>query len=328
MQPMSIRVNQPARSTDIFSRVLSRFLIALLMLTLAPLTVAVFAQDAEPELPPEEQAKKHFNRALELTGEAASDKLKATEMLAEYDLCLKLDPNFVDAYTNLGAYHFTKKNYAQAEKNFKKALELDATDTTVYDNLGKTYTALHKYPEAQQAFESGVSADAAYAGGQKELGKLLYKQKKYKEAIAWLDKYNIQVTDDYYSHYLAGKAHKNLKDNTTALKEFRKTLKLKKNYANAHNGMGQIYLAQEKFGKAIAAYRQSVKYNPKGYRAFYNLAIAIQSSDPDDLEGSIAAWKRALKVAKKIPKAKDIAKTAASQIKELEKQKTNQDMND
>ncbi len=325
---MFVRVNQPAKRADIYSHFLGRLLAALaLLFTLALLSVPVFAQDAEPELPPEEQAKKHFNRALELKDEAASDELKATEMLAEYDLCLKLDPTYVDAYTNLGVHHFAMKNYAQAEKNFKKASELDATDTTVFDNLGKTYTALHKYPEAQQAFEAGVSANAEYAGGQKELGKLLYKQKKYKESIAWLDKYNSKVTDDHYAHYLAGKSHKNMKDITSALKEFRATLKLKKNYANAHNAMGQIYLAQEKFGKAIAAYRQSVKYNPKGYRAFYNLAIAIQSNDPDDLDAGIAAWKQALKVAKKIPKAKDIARTAASQIKELEKQKTNQDMN-
>jgi len=296
--------------------------------TIALLSVPLFSQEAEPELPPEEQAKQHFNRALELKDEAASDPLKETEMLAEYDLCLKLDPNFVDAYTNLGVYHFGKKNYALAENNFKHASELDATDTTVFDNLGKTYTKLRKYQEAQTAFEAGVEANAQYAGGQKELGKLLYKQKKYKEALVWLDKYNSMVSDDYYSHYLAGKSHKKLKDKTSALREFQATLKLKKSYANAHNAIGQIYLAQESFAKAVAAYRKSVKYNPKGYRAFYNLAIAIQSNDPDDLDASIAAWKRTLKVAKKIPKAKDIAKTAANQIKELEKQKTNKEMSD
>lgn len=325
---MSVKLYQAFKSGEIYSRSFGKPWAALaLMFILTVLSVPILAQEAEPELPPEEQAKKHFNRALELKDSAAIDQLKATEMLAEYDLCLKLDPNFVDAYTNLGVHHFSKKNYAQAEKNFKKASELDATDTTVFDNLGKTYTALHKYPEAQKAFEAGVSANAEYAGGQKELGKLLYKQKKYKEAVSWLDKYNGKVTDDHFAHYLAGKSHKNLKDNASALKEFRVALKIKKNYANAHNGMGQIYLAQEKFAKAIAAYRKSVKYNPKGYRAFYNLAIAIQSNNPDDLKASIAAWKQALKVAKKIPKAKDIAKTAASQIKELEKQKTNKDMN-
>ncbi|MFQ5608343.1 MAG: tetratricopeptide repeat protein, partial [Candidatus Zixiibacteriota bacterium] len=90
------------------------------------------AQDAEPELPPAEQAKEHYNRAQELRAEAASDPLKETEMIAEYTLCLKLDPNYVDAYTNLGAHYFTKKNFAEAEKNFKKAVELSPNDTTVY----------------------------------------------------------------------------------------------------------------------------------------------------------------------------------------------------
>ncbi|MFQ5607220.1 MAG: tetratricopeptide repeat protein, partial [Candidatus Zixiibacteriota bacterium] len=122
-------------------------------------------------------------------------------------------------------------------------------------------------------------------------------------------------------------SHRKLKSFPAALKEYRATIRIKKDYANAHNGMGRIYLTQEKYGKAIAAYRQSVKYNPKGYRAYYNLAIAIQSNDPDDLEASIAGWKQALRVAKKIPKAKDIAKRSAEQIEKLEKQKTNQDLN-
>ncbi|MCH7879862.1 MAG: hypothetical protein IH914_11180, partial [candidate division Zixibacteria bacterium] len=34
--------------------------------TIALLSVPLFSQEAEPELPPEEQAKQHFNRALEL----------------------------------------------------------------------------------------------------------------------------------------------------------------------------------------------------------------------------------------------------------------------
>lgn len=287
-------------------------------------SAVIQAQDDAPaeSLPPEEEAKQQFNLALELS----QDPTKETEMLSAYNACIMLDPTYVDAYVNLGVFHFGKKEYAEAEKQLKKAVELSPSDTSVLDNLGKTYVVLRKTEDAVKAFKAAIAADAAYAGGHKELGKLHYKQKKYALAAEELGKYNQLSAGDHYAHYLAGKSYDKLKKSTKALNEFNAAIKAKKNYSQAHRAKAGIYLKQEKFSKAIAAYRTGIKYSAKDYRALYNLAIALQSSDPDNLDQAIAAWKRFLKIGKNIPKAKDMAATAKQQIKDLQKQKTNRAM--
>ncbi|HSG99165.1 MAG TPA: tetratricopeptide repeat protein [candidate division Zixibacteria bacterium] len=280
------------------------------------LPAAVLAQDGG-DLPAEEQAKQHFNAALEYS----KDPSKVTEMVSEYLLCLKKDPNFVDAYINLGVHYFGKKDYAEAEKNFKKAAELAPSDTTVFDNLGKTYVVLRKYADAEKAFSSGITANAAYLSGHKQLGDIFYKQQKYKESIAALEKYTTAASDDHTAFYTLGKAYEKVGDDTKALAAYKKTVQIDPNYVNAHNALGQMYLSQEKFSLAISSYRKSIQLNPKGYRAYYNLAIAVQSSDPENYDASLQAWRDAYKACKNVPKAKDLASQAQELIAELEKVK-------
>ena len=294
----------------------------LLALILATATGA-FGQDSATvdtaNLPPEEKAKLHFNKAQEISSSPARE----AEMVSEYKECLKLDPTFVDAHINLGAYYFGKEKYADAEKHFKSASEINPEDTTALSNLGKTYYELRKFKEAIDAFEGALDADPAYIGGHKELGKIYYRQKKYKDALESLDEYHLSVSDDHYSHWLAGKSYHKLKKSDKAIEEFKKSVKVKKKYAPAHKAMGQIYLSQEKFSSAVKAYRNTVKYNFKDYLSYYNLAIAIESNNPDDLDTNIAAWKKALKMARKDPRGKSMVTNAESHIEELEKQKAN-----
>ncbi|MCH9031597.1 MAG: tetratricopeptide repeat protein [candidate division Zixibacteria bacterium] len=324
--PDSFRSN----SISNYRRYLGRYLAIVFALTLVSPTGA-FGQDSATldldsatvdtaSLPNEEKAKLHFNKAQEISSSPARE----AEMVSEYKECLKLDPTFVSAHINLGVHYFGKEKYADAEKHFKSASELNPEDTTALSNLGKTYYELRKFKEAIHAFEGALDGDPAYVGGHKELGKIYYKQKKYKDALESLDEYHLSVSDDHYSHWLAGKSYHKLKKNSKAIAEFKKSIRVKKKYAPTHKSLGVIYYAQGDFAKAVKAYRNAVKYNSKDYRSYYNLAIAIQANDPEDLTANIAAWKRALKMAKKHPRGKSIVTTAQSQIEKLEKQKANE----
>ncbi|MBN4076381.1 tetratricopeptide repeat protein [Gemmatimonas aurantiaca] len=297
---------------------------ALCILALALSNVQALVAQETADLPPEEQAKQHFNSALEYS----KDPSKTLEMMAEYQLCLKSDPNYVDAYVNLGVHFFGKKNYAEAEKNFKKAVELSPTDTTAFGNLGRTYTKLRKYDDAEKTLKSGLAVNSEFIGAHKQLGNIYYKRKRYQDAITSFEAFTAKTTSDHTAYYVTGRSYGKLGKSAKAISALKQSLKLKPKYINAHNALGQIYLKQENYSKAIAAYRKSVKLKPKQSRAWYNLAIAIQSSDPENLDGAIAAWRNTYKACKNVARSKDLATAAQEQIAQLKKQKENASLND
>ncbi len=241
-------------------------------------------------------------------------------MVGELTLAIKADPDYPPPYLKLGVHQYRTKNYKSAEDNLKKAAKLSPDDTVVLGNLGKLYIALRKRDDAEKLFVAAVEANKDFVGAYRELGDLYYRQKRYKESIDALEKYNNKVTDDHLSHFRAGKVYRKLKRLDKAVGEYRKALSIKSDFAQAYSALGQIYLADENFEEAIEAYSSSVQYNPKGYRSFFNLAIAIQSAHPDSLDRSLAAWRQALRIARNNPRVTDIVPIAEIQITELEKQ--------
>ncbi len=282
------------------------------VLPVADSTVA----DSTVTLSPREQAEQHYQAALDY----AKDPTKNIEMMSELTLAIQSDPKFAPPYFKLGIYHYQNRNYKEAEDKLKKAAELSPNDTTTLNTLAKLYVALRKRDEAEKTFLAAIAADKNFIGGYRELGDLYYREKRYEESITALAKYNKKVADDPVAHFRAGKAYRKLKKYDQAIEEYQKAIEIKEDFAQAYSALGQIYLADEKFEEAIEAYLNSVHYNPKGYRSFFNLAVAIQSAHPDSLDASLAAWRQALRMARNNPRVTDIVPIAEIQITELEKQ--------
>ena len=265
-----------------------------------------------------EEAKKQFNSALELS------KMKGSEKAAidVYEGILKLDPAYYDVYINVGALYFKIEDFAKAEESFKKAVELKPTDTAALSNLGATYEKLRKFPIAEQTFLAAVKAEPKYLTGYRELGFLNYKQGKFKECAENLDKFTAGFPDDAVA--LTRKAQALQKDNNTAkaIEALNAAVTVKPSHAEAYRVLGQIYLGQEGYEMAIAAFQSATKHDAGDYRSWYNLAVAQESKFPDDLAANLAAWEHALKAARKSPKGKDLAIQAEQRLAELKKLKS------
>ena len=95
---------------------------------------------------------------------------------------------------------------------------------------------------------------------------------------------------------------------------------MKSNY-NAHSSLGSIYLAQEKYNSAAGAFSAAMKADKKKYRAAYNYAIAVESSNPEDYDTNIANWEKFINLAKNNPKAKNDVGIAREHVAELKKAK-------
>jgi tetratricopeptide (TPR) repeat protein len=245
-----------------------------------------------------------------------------------YKAAIAADENLADAYFNLGSIYFAQKNYIDAAKNFKQVTERDPSSAEGFANYGKVLFVQKKYSDAMAAYQSALEADPNHAEAEKELGKLYYKQgskenpEAYDKAIEMLQKYLKNDSTDSYSHYLCAMAYKKRKSYKNAIKNFEKAIKYNANHYESLNGLAGIHLTQQRYSQAIKYYKQALKVKPKNYRCARNLAIAVQSSDPENYDAIIAAWQDFLKIARRNTAASKYVKQAEQLINDLEEAKT------
>jgi superkiller protein 3 len=290
---------------------LSQFAIALIIGLLVGLFIPV-----NPALSADtEKAKEHFNTALQLQKDGY-DSLAVDE----YEFALKEDPEFVDAYINLGSIYFEWNKYSEAEANFKKATEVAADNPDAWANLGRTYYKEKKYMESEECYKTAVSLKKDYHEVYKDLGLLFFVQKNWPALVEYMQQFTRNVANDYLAFYLLGKGYQKLKKYPEAIEALNKSIELKGDYFNSYSTLGQIYQSQEKHRQAYQMFQQAVKVKPDNYRAHYNLAISYETvyqDDKDKIDQVIAYWEKFLKVAKTNPKAKELIPSTQSHIEDL-----------
>ena len=141
------------------------FLVALL---LVPALVGCGAA-----LPPEEQeVGEHISRGNELT--VAGDFAEAA---AEYEKALSIDPENIDALTNLGVAYYQQGQLDRAIEQYSKAIEIAPDDAGIHSNLAAAYVQKHQVSEqsahldsALEEYQKAVELDANLAEAHFGLG--------------------------------------------------------------------------------------------------------------------------------------------------------------
>lgn len=103
--------------------------------------------------------------------------------------------------------------------------------------------------------------DLAGAGGSHEGSDLAVVRNAY------LDKMRAQAFDNLGTHLAA-------RDPGRSLGYYQAALRLRPDFAQAHNNLGTLYLEQGRAAQAIQSYREAVRLDPRNAQAFYNLGTA------------------------------------------------------
>lgn len=144
--------------------------------------VPISAQPAERRtLTPEERgdiflARKMYREAIDTfregspkdpvlhnkQGIAFHQLLQLDQALKEYQLAVKLKPDYEEALNNIGTIYYAKKSYRRATTWFSRALGLapdDPKSAAVYVNLGSSWFSRKNYDRAQIAFQTALKLD-------------------------------------------------------------------------------------------------------------------------------------------------------------------------
>jgi Flp pilus assembly protein TadD len=97
------------------------------------------------------EATKAFQRALTLSH--SGDHQKAED---ELERAILLDPEFAEAYANVGIEYASTGSYQLAEARFRKAIELDPASPVAYCNLGVLLIKVGRTREAESAIRRAL----------------------------------------------------------------------------------------------------------------------------------------------------------------------------
>ncbi len=129
-------------------------------------------------------ARAHYNLANSLL----KDKNDVLGAIEHYQKAVKINPNYADAYNNLGTLYQSENDVARANLYYMKALKVDPMHLDANNNVGAILVEQQQYAEALIYFSRVLQNDENYAKTHNNLGILYARQRKFEKAIEHLTK--------------------------------------------------------------------------------------------------------------------------------------------
>lgn len=95
------------------------------------------------------------------------NKIGITELLMQrfkearksFELAIRMDRHYADAYNNLGVIYYESKKYGAAVKEYEKAIAVDSSSASFFNNLGAAYFSKRSFESAVVAYQHALELD-------------------------------------------------------------------------------------------------------------------------------------------------------------------------
>ncbi len=185
-----------------------------------------------------------------------TDLGRSEAAIQAYLNAIKLAPEKISPWNNLGYLYRKLERHAEALAAFQKAVDQNETDAVGWNGLGDLYHELGRNDDAIYAFLKAVEISPTYASSWNGLGNVYLAESQLEEALA---------------------AHL-------------KVIEIDRHTVDSWLALGDIYKLQGKNENASMAYRSVLEFDPKNAQARKKLANL-----PFSQEASAEAWHTARK---------------------------------
>jgi Tfp pilus assembly protein PilF len=158
-----------------------------------------------------------------------SDDLDHEEKALEYyNMALKIYPDSVSTFNNLGVLKLRENDFEGAEQMFLKALQLRPGYFAAYTNLGSIYRKRGEIDKAIELLQAAIDASP---------------------------------TNPYSYHSLA-KLYLEIDEKEKAEENLKKALRIDKRFTEARHELGRLYLRMGRGKEALQQFALALKYQP------------------------------------------------------------------
>ena len=246
-------------------------------------------------------SKDYYNRA-----KAAARQRLVKEAEQLYREALRLEPEFGQALTGLGALCLMQKRVEEAESLFEKALVIDPNHATALINLAMIDQSRGQKDRALARLKKVVAKNPDYAEAHLNLGSLLASMKQLDEAIYHLSKAIKLNPRQAIAHLNLASLYMEKQEWEKAEQRYRFVQQLSPKMPYAHLGLATLQARRDLHPEAVISFRKAISLgggNAKSYTQLGRSLLAL-----GDKEAASEALLTALKIDPKYPEAKQVMK--------------------
>ncbi len=217
-----------------------------------------------------------------------------------------------EGYYMKGLSHLQDKNYEMASVEFNRSIQTDSDYKLPYYGLGLINDYQGKLDDAAKYYQEAIDKDADYSEAYNALGVVYFKQQKWKEAVKMFNKAlsNKLYTTPHIPYLNLGDLFMAQKDYNKAIEAYRES----KRFVNLELTvfkLGTALLDAGRTKEAINEFREGVRMAPQNGNFRYSLALALLKDG--NRQAALAEFRKASEL---VP-GSDIALKAKDYIKTL-----------
>lgn len=216
------------------------------------------------------EAQEHYSY-----GKVFFERGEPDRALDEFKESLELDPENVNSLIGLGQCRLALQQIEESVAALEKAVGLASDFADAHYNLGRAYMEQNLREKAINEFKEALNINPKYRAA-KSLMSALMKSADGRVRVGESDR-ELSAAEEQLSrqaniHFHMGNAllQKNLLKE--ALVEFKEAVRLRPNYPDIRNRLGELYMRRGQFSLAEEEFLVALKINPKYVAAMLNIA--------------------------------------------------------
>lgn len=191
-------------------------------------------------------------------------------------------PDVADIRISLGVNYQRSGQYAEAAREFKRALEREPLNAKAHFDLATCEVHLHRPDEAISELQAALALEPWYTRAAELLADVYVQKKDYARARARWQQLLLVDPANYVSHYNLGVLATMNRDWGEAQQQLLSALHTDPGSAEAHNTLGSLYLQRGQLEQSRSELEKAIRLQPEFAWAHYNLAIVAKKQDKWD----------------------------------------------
>jgi len=211
-----------------------------------------------------------------------------------FEKAVALDPNFLDAYINLGNVLKEARIFDRAVAAYLRALNLSPNHAIVHGNLACVYyeqglidLAIDTYRRAIELQPNFPDAYCNLANALKEKGLVQESEECYNTALRLCPTHA-----DSLNNLANIKREQGFIEEATRL--YLKALEVFPEFAAAHSNLASILQQQGKLNEALLHYKEAIRIQPAFADAYSNMGNTLK--EMHDVQGALQCYTRAIQI--------------------------------
>ena len=202
---------------------------------------------------------------------------RLSEAVENYRQAIATQPDFVDAWINLGTAVLTLGRHQEALALYRRAIEIRPQNAMAHGNLGKALQDMGRTDEAVAAYRAAIALEPDNAITHANLGAVLLERQEWDDSATITRRAIALRPDSAMAHANLGTALMHLGRHEEALAACRQAMASRPEGVAIHASLGGAMLELGALPEAVTLCRQAIALDPALASAHFNLSHALKA---------------------------------------------------